>query len=73
MTIRTEEEIITLKGASKSDVDVAVGAARKAFEGEWSELPAAERGNFLLKLAELIERDQELLAGIEAFDNGKVR
>ncbi|KAI1258259.1 hypothetical protein MGN70_001308 [Eutypa lata] len=67
----TEEEIVVLKGASKSDVDVAVGAARKAFEGEWSELPAAERGNFLLKLAELIERDQQLLAGIEALDNGK--
>jgi aldehyde dehydrogenase (NAD(P)+) len=53
-------------------VDVAVSAARKAFGGEWSELPAVERGNLLLKLVSLIERDRELLASIDALDNGKV-
>jgi len=52
-------------------VDVAVLAARKAFEGQWSELPAVERGNLLLKLVSLIERDRELLASIDALDNGK--
>lgn len=54
------------------DVDKAVAAARAAFEGPWSELPAAERGAFLYKLAELIDRDRELLASIDAADNGKV-
>lgn len=61
-----------MKGASVEDVDRAVSAARKAFEGPWSELPPVERGNLLLKLAELVHRDRELIASIEAFDNGKV-
>lgn len=69
----TEEEVIKLKGASKEDVDKAVQAARKAFEGEWSELAAVDRGAFLYKLADLIDRDRELIAAIDAFDNGKVR
>ena len=69
---RTEEEIIQLKGASVEDVDKAVSAARRAFEGPWSKLAAVERGAFLFKLAELIDRDRELLAAIDAFDNGKV-
>ncbi|KAI5461024.1 aldehyde dehydrogenase domain-containing protein [Mariannaea sp. PMI_226] len=67
----SEEEIITLRGASTEDVNKAVAAARKAFEGEWSELAAAERGAFLYKLAELIHRDLGLIAAIDAFDNGK--
>ncbi|CAK7234863.1 hypothetical protein SBRCBS47491_009092 [Sporothrix bragantina] len=66
-----EDEIVTLQGASTSDVDLAVSAAREAFDGEWSELPATARVDLLLKLVSLIERDRELLAGIDALDNGK--
>ncbi|KAF4976376.1 hypothetical protein FZEAL_6952 [Fusarium zealandicum] len=65
------EEIVTLKGASEEDVDKAVDAARRAFEGEWSELAAVDRGAFLYKISELIDRDRKLLASIDAFDNGK--
>ncbi|KAH6970843.1 aldehyde dehydrogenase domain-containing protein [Ilyonectria sp. MPI-CAGE-AT-0026] len=67
----TNEEVITLLGASEKDVDKAVAAARRAFEGEWSELAAVDRGAFLYKLSELIDRDRKLLASIDAFDNGK--
>ncbi|KAL7934737.1 aldehyde dehydrogenase domain-containing protein [Trichoderma chlorosporum] len=67
----TDEEITTLQGASEEDVDKAVAAARRAFDGEWSELEAVERGALLYKLAELIQRDMKLLASIDAFDNGK--
>ncbi|UKZ81532.1 hypothetical protein TrVFT333_009304 [Trichoderma virens FT-333] len=67
----TDEEIITLQGASEEDVDKAVAAARRAFDGEWSELEAVERGALLYKLAELIDRDRKLLASIDSFDNGK--
>ncbi|KAL2670242.1 hypothetical protein Neosp_014709 [[Neocosmospora] mangrovei] len=67
----TEEDIATFTGASGDDVNAAVAAARRAFEGPWSELPAAERGNLLMKLAGLIDRDRELLASIDAMDNGK--
>ncbi|KAH6604453.1 aldehyde dehydrogenase nad+ [Trichoderma cornu-damae] len=67
----TDEEVITLQGASEADVDKAVAAARRAFEGKWSELEAVERGALLYKLAELIKRDMKLLASIDSFDNGK--
>lgn len=67
----TDEKIITIKGASEKDVDKAVNAARRAFEGEWSELAAVDRGALLYKIAELIDRDRKLLASIDAFDNGK--
>ena len=38
------------------DVDLAVAAGEKAF-CDWSKKPAANRSNFLLRIAELIERD----------------
>uniref|UniRef100_A0A8H7TWQ6 Aldehyde dehydrogenase domain-containing protein n=1 Tax=Bionectria ochroleuca TaxID=29856 RepID=A0A8H7TWQ6_BIOOC len=57
--------------ASTTDVDKAVAAAREAFNGPWSQLPAIERGAYLYKLAELIDRNRELLAAIDAYDNGK--
>lgn len=68
----TEETTIKPNGASAEDVDKTVAAARSAFEGEWSTFAAAERGNFLYKLTDLIYRDHELIAAIDAFDNGKV-
>lgn len=65
------EEIATFQGASEQDVDKAVAAARRAFEGEWSELAAVDRGALIYKLAELIGRDLKLLASIDSLDNGK--
>src|SRR6201984_820613 len=52
------------------DVDLAVTAAEKAF-CDWSKKTAAERSNFLLKIAELIERDLEKFARAESIDSGK--
>ena len=56
--------------SSASDVDAAVAAAAQAFPA-WSTLPAAERSQWLLKLAALVERDLEKLAHAESVDNGK--
>ena len=53
-------------------VDVAVKAARTAFEGEWGSMPAAERGRLMRKLGELLTRDAEVLGQIESRDNGKI-
>src|SRR5215472_6008731 len=52
------------------DVDIAVAAAAKAFR-DWSKETAAERSNFLLRIAELIERDLEKFARAESIDTGK--
>src|SRR4029434_428890 len=49
---------------------LAVAAAEKAFR-DWSKRPATERSNFLLRIAELIERDLERFARAESIDTGK--
>jgi aminomuconate-semialdehyde/2-hydroxymuconate-6-semialdehyde dehydrogenase len=56
--------------SSTADVDAAVAAAIAAFPA-WSALSGEERGRWLLKLADLIERDLEKLARAESVDNGK--
>ncbi|PWY66453.1 aldehyde dehydrogenase [Aspergillus heteromorphus CBS 117.55] len=67
----TEKPIVAVHEASEKDVDLAVAAARKAFEGEWRLVTPTKRGRMLLKLAELFERDIDILAAIESLDNGK--
>ncbi len=54
----------------KTDMDNAVAAAQRAFPA-WSATPAAERGEWLHKLAALVERDLEKLARAESTDSGK--
>jgi aldehyde dehydrogenase (NAD+) len=54
------------------DVDKAVKAARRAFEGgPWRKMPASERGRLMFKLADLIEKNKDELAKLESLDNGK--
>jgi len=58
--------------ADAADVDKAVKAARKAFEGgPWPRMTPSERGRILWKLADLIERQSEQFATLESLDNGK--
>jgi aminomuconate-semialdehyde/2-hydroxymuconate-6-semialdehyde dehydrogenase len=66
----TTEVYARIPDSDSSDVDAAVGAAAKAFPA-WSALSGEERGRWLLKLADLIERDLEKLARAESVDNGK--
>ncbi len=54
-----------------ADIDAAVAAARKAFEGEWGRTTATERGRLLSRLGLLILEHQEELAQLEAADAGK--
>ncbi|PLN74537.1 aldehyde dehydrogenase [Aspergillus taichungensis] len=68
----TDEKVITsVHEANEKDVDIAVAAARKAFENEWRQVTPTERGRLLTKLGDLMERDSDTLAAIEALDNGK--
>jgi betaine-aldehyde dehydrogenase len=67
----TEELLTEVAAASVADVDAAVASARAQLEGEWAALPGAERGRILLRIADLIERDCERLAQLEALDVGK--
>jgi aldehyde dehydrogenase (NAD+) len=68
----TGETICQVAEGDKADVDLAVAAARKAFEeGPWPRMSAAERGRLLNKLADKIEANREELAALESLDNGK--
>ena len=55
----------------KADIDKAVTAARRAFEGKWSKMSARDRGRLLYKLSQLIEERSAELAALETADNGK--
>lgn len=59
-----------LPDSDPADVDAAVTAAANAFPA-WAKLSGEERGRWLFKLAELIERDLEKFARAESVDNGK--
>ncbi|KAF4960042.1 hypothetical protein FSARC_10573 [Fusarium sarcochroum] len=64
--------IIPVEAASSADINRAVTAARTAFNNpEWRDLAPADRGVLLSKLADLVEKDREILATLEAWDNGK--
>src|SRR6516165_3394093 len=64
--------IANVPSADKADVDLAVAAARRAFDnGRWAKVSPSERGRMLWKLADLTERDLEELAELESIDNGK--
>ncbi|KAI4175974.1 MAG: hypothetical protein LQ343_001256 [Gyalolechia ehrenbergii] len=65
-----EKEIASVYAAGPDDVDDAVAAARKAFK-TWRDVAPTEKGGLMLKLADLVDRDRELLATIETWDNGK--
>ncbi|ODQ64989.1 aldehyde dehydrogenase [Nadsonia fulvescens var. elongata DSM 6958] len=67
----THEEIVKVQSADKSDVDVAVSAARNAFNSVWRDTEGSERSRLLYKLVELLERDHDILSQIEAWDSGK--
>lgn len=68
----TEEVLARVSEAQKEDIDLAVKAARQAFEeGEWRTITAAERSHLIYKFADLIEQNREELAQLESLDNGK--
>ena len=68
----TGDVITEVAEGDKADVDLAVKAARRAFDnGPWSRMTARERGRLLYKLADLIEEHIDELAALETLDNGK--
>jgi aldehyde dehydrogenase (NAD+) len=68
----TGEVTCRVAEGDKADIDLAVKAARKAFEsGPWPKMNASERGRLLNKLADAIEQHIDDLAALESLDNGK--
>ncbi len=62
----------SIPASGVQDVDLAVQAARRAFEeGPWARMPAVERGRLLARLSQLIEKNADELAALESRDTGK--
>jgi len=66
----TGTTIAQLAEADAADVDRAVAAARRAFEGQWSRVTPAERQWMIWRLADLIEENYEELRLLEVLDMG---
>lgn len=62
--------LATLPKGGKEDVDRAVAAARRAFEGEWSKLTPFDRQGMLIKLGDLIDKHFDEIAMIDTMDMG---
>ncbi|MDQ0134944.1 phenylacetaldehyde dehydrogenase [Neorhizobium galegae] len=61
-----------IAAAEAADVDLAVNAARRAFDdGPWSRMTPAARAKLIWRLADALETHAEEFAFIETLDNGK--
>src|SRR3954468_23913945 len=68
----TEEVIARVAEGDAADIDLAVKAARRAFDsGPWRKMDARDRGMLLNRLADLIEKKKDELADLEPLNNGK--
>jgi aldehyde dehydrogenase (NAD+) len=68
----TEELITEVAEGDAADIDLAVKAARRAFDsGPWRKMDARDRTRLINRLADLIEDNIDELAELETLDNGK--
>jgi acyl-CoA reductase-like NAD-dependent aldehyde dehydrogenase len=67
----TGEKLLDAPAATAPDVDLAVRAARAAFEGPWRRLSPRERGAAIRKLADALWERREEFALVESLENGK--
>ncbi|HSE07786.1 MAG TPA: aldehyde dehydrogenase family protein [Nocardioidaceae bacterium] len=67
----SEEVLAEVADASAEDVDLAVKAARRAYDKTWSKMPGRERAKYLFRIARIIQERSRELAVLESLDNGK--
>jgi phenylacetaldehyde dehydrogenase len=68
----TEEIICHVPVGDKADIDLAVAAARRAFEsGPWPRMSPGERSKLVWRIGDLLEKYSDEFAELEALDNGK--
>ena len=67
----TEEELASVAEAGAEDVDLAVTAARQAWEASWRDLPGRERAKYLYRIARLLQERSREFAVLETLDGGK--
>ena len=67
----SEEVLAEISEAGARDIDRAVAAARKAFDGVWGSMSGKERAKYLFRIARIIQERSRELAVLESLDNGK--
>ncbi|WP_405231408.1 aldehyde dehydrogenase family protein [Lentisalinibacter salinarum] len=67
----SEQVLSRVADAGEADVDRAVAAARRAYEGPWSKLAPAERGKYIYRIARILQERAREFAVIESLDGGK--
>jgi aldehyde dehydrogenase (NAD+) len=67
----SEERLAEIATADDHDVDLAVAAARRAYDKVWSRMSGADRGKYLFRIARLVQERARELAVAESLDNGK--
>jgi aldehyde dehydrogenase (NAD+) len=67
----SEEELFEVARAGKEDVELAVAAARNAFEDGWSDIRPSERAKYLFRIARILQERSREFAVAESLDGGK--
>ena len=72
-TINPANEKVLAKVAegNEEDIDLAVKAARKAYDTTWSKLSGKERGKYLYRIARIIQERAREFAIVETLNGGK--
>ncbi|MES2867365.1 MAG: 5-carboxymethyl-2-hydroxymuconate semialdehyde dehydrogenase [Actinomycetota bacterium] len=67
----TNENYTTASAGKKADIDLAVAAAKRAFDdGPWPKMLPRERSRVLHRIADIVESRDQRLAELESFDSG---
>lgn len=67
-----DESILSeITESTSADIDKAMQAARKAYQGPWGKMKGSERGKYLFRIARMIQEKARELAVIESLDGGK--
>ncbi len=67
----TEEPLAEVAEAGEADVDLAVAAARTAYEEHWGDLRGSERAKYLFRIARALQERSREFAVLESLNGGK--
>ncbi len=67
----TEEKLAEVADANEKDVDVAVSAAKNAYDKVWKKMPTKERSKYIFRIARLMQERAREFAVIESMNGGK--
>jgi aldehyde dehydrogenase (NAD+) len=67
----SEESLAEVGQGTAEEVDLAVGAAREAFDNGWSDIAPAERAKYLFRIARILQERSREFAVLESLNGGK--